>query len=309
MKTRTASDFPKKWTGVVEFKSGDNRVKLVSVGTDRNGNVKEFKSDVTSLTIDLAGLPKLVKKVIKPNMQGRRIRVRLNEDMDNVETATPVTGVFPAKMSGLAKKEDGTYTILVKTFNEGTDKENSHLEFIAQYEITDTKSPFYGMELPGYYLPYKFEQDEEEEGMTQFDTKDTPQASKLHLLQSWGEVQGNVFDDPIAWNPDDSVDNKILDVYSKNHKCEFANILETLETRALEADRPVNLVFENGYIKTVQPLEDWESDEPEDSDGTEEESDDEFDEKFPAKKPAKVEEVKVGKTAKKLPKKSDDEEL
>jgi hypothetical protein len=267
MKAKTQTEFAKKWVGICSVKSGDIKVKFTSTEVSRTDNkAKTFPDGELSMTFPLDSLPKLSKRVIKPNMDGtKKFRIRLNEDGDAVDGVTPVSGVFPAKLIGIGPKDrNGNYKLIHKTYNPGTDKENSHDEFIALYEITD--GPFKEVELPGYYLHYKFEEvpeGDEDEGFTQFNTADTPQASQLHKLQAWAEVHGNVLDEPIKW-PDDGI------------------ILETIEERALDADRPVNLVFENGYIKSVQPLETYEDDD-------EEESEEEFDEKFPEQEEEVVE--------------------
>lgn len=262
MKARTQEAFPKKWVGVVEIKTGDNAAKLTSVDTNKEGKLKLFADGSTSCRISLSDFSKASLRVIKPGMkEPKKFRVRLNEDGDEVETVTPVNGVFRGKMIGIGpKKKDGSYSLIEKTYNKGSSDENSHLEFLALYEITD--GVFRGVELPGFYLHYKFEaipEGEDEEGFTRFDTVDTPNASQLHKLQLWAEVQGNILDEPIMW-PDDGI------------------ILETLEERALEADRDVDIIFENGYIKSVQPVENYEEVEVEE---TVDEDDVEVEKAFP----------------------------
>jgi hypothetical protein len=66
-------------------------------------------------------------------------------------------------------------------------------------------------------------------------------------LISWAEVHGNILDEDVRWKSEDD-----------------GTILEELEERVLENDREVNLVFEKGYIKLVQPVEDYEGVEDED---------------------------------------------
>lgn len=266
MKARKQQEFAKKWVGnVVVEKTGELKVKLTSIDA-RDGKSKMFPNGELSMVFSLADLPKAAKRLIKPKEKGEnkpkspsdgnKFRIRLNEDGDLIETITPNVGVFPAKLIGLGpKKQDGTYSLIHRVYNEGKENQNEHDEFIAIYEITE--GPFRGVELPGYFLHYKFEEcpeGDEDEGLTRFNTADTPQASQLHKLQAWAEVHGNILEEPIRW-PDDGI------------------ILETLEERALDADRDVNLVFENGYIKTVQAVVDYGS-------GDEEESEDEFDAKF-----------------------------
>lgn len=300
MKARTQQEFAKKWVGLVEVVTGESTAKFTAIEVNKEGKKKLFPEDETSIKIKLADLPKPAQRVIKANMkEPKKFRIRLNEDGDEVETVTPVSGVFPAKLVGLGpKNREGGYKLIEKVYNQGTEKENSHLEFLAIYEVINT--PWLKeVELPGYYLHYKFEaipEGEEDEGFTRFDTVDSPQASQLHRLQEWSAVHGNILDEPIEF-PDDGI------------------ILETLEERALANDRLVNLIFEKGYIKSVQAQENYDD-----------ESEEDFDEKFPAKKePAKtkgrnvpepvdeVEEVKPkGKTVTKKPIKrhaDDDEDL
>ena len=305
MKSRTQSEFPKKWVGVVDVKTGKDFAKLTSTGTDKQGKVKPFPNGESSIKIALSDFSKEAKRVIKPGMdEPKKFRVRLNEDADGVETVTPVSGVFPAVFVGIAPKKNEVPVPYAKTYNLGQKDENTHLEFIAQYEITEGK--YAGMELPGYYLHYKFEESEEEDGMTQFDTADTPQASKLHMLQKWAELTGNILDAPIEWIPDPTADNKLVEAYAEKHKCEYANILPTLQDRGLEAARPVNLVFEDGYIKSVV--------ERETDDDEQDETEDDFDEKFPVKEPVKEKDIVQdtlkgkAKATKKVAKKSSDED-
>lgn len=282
MKAREQEAFERDWVGVVEVITGEKMVKLTSIDTNKEGKLKTFPDGNTSIKLNLSDFPKPALRVIKPNMKdSKKFRVRLSADGTEVKTVTPVNGVFRGHLVGLGPKtQDGSYKLIEKTYNKGQENENSHLEFIAIYEITE--GVFKGVELPGFYLHYKFEEipeGEEDEGFTRFDTVDTPQASQLHKLQQWAEVQGDILDEPIRW-PDDGI------------------ILETLEDRAIEADREVDIIFEKGYIKTVQPVEDYESgDEPED------ESDEEVDEVDvvfpPTESPAKVEKS-VSKPAKEM---------
>jgi len=280
MKARTQTEFAKRWVGGVTVKSGELKARFTSTdhvyenGED-TGKIKTFPNGEVTMDFKLKDLPKEAQKVIRPNMESKRFRLRLNEDADAVDGVTPWTGQFKAKLEKLGPKDqNGNYKLIEKVFNKGKDSENSHLEFLAIYKITE--GVFKGVELPAFYLHYKFEmvpEGEEDEGMTQFNTVDSPKASQLHKLQAWAEVHGNILDEPIVW-PDDGI------------------ILETLEERALEADRDVNLLFENGNIKSVQAVENYETDDEElpdflkDVDGEDLDESDEVEEKKPAKKPA-----------------------
>lgn len=247
MKAKAQNDFVRDWVGGVDVLTGDTSAKLTSVSTDKNGKVKEFPNGTTEMKVKLADLPKAAQRVIKANMKpAKRFRVRLSPEGDEVKTVTPWSGILRARMVGLGPKtETGDYRLIEKVYNEGTEKENRHLEFIAIYEAVS--GVFKGVELPGFYLHYKFEaipEGEEDEGFTQFNTADTPQASQLHKLQGWADVHGGILDEPVVW----------VDV-------EDGTILGTLEERALENDREVNLVFDKGYIQSVQPVEDYEEEE------------------------------------------------
>jgi len=241
MKAKTNTEFAKKWTGCVEIKTGDNVAKLTSIQTDKEGKVKKFPGDLESIKVKLSELPKVAQRFIKPNMESKKFRVRLNDDGDEVETVTPYSGVFRGRATGLGPKtQEGDFKLIHRVYNEGTEKENRHDEFISIYEITSDKR-FVGVELPAFYLHYKFEEDPENEGFTQYNTANTPQATQLHKLIAWAEVHGDILDEDVRWRDEDD-----------------GTILETLEERLLENDRDVNLVFEKGYIKSVQPVEDYE---------------------------------------------------
>jgi hypothetical protein len=247
MKARSQETFAKKWTGCVEIKTGEAVAKLTSIQTaGKDGAIKKFPGDVESIKIKLEDFPKVARRLIKPNMESKKFRVRLDEDGLAVETVTPYSGVYRGRATGLApKNRDGEFILLHKVYNEGKENENKHEEFIAVYEITD--GIYRNVELPGFYLHYKFEEDPENEGFTRFNTVNTPQASQLHKLISWAEVHGNILDEDVRWKSEDD-----------------GTILEELEERVLENDREVNLVFEKGYIKLVQPVEDYEGVEDED---------------------------------------------
>lgn len=242
MKAKTQEEFKKDWVGLVKVITGDKVSRFTSVETFRDGSVKLFDADQTSLDFKIADLPKLAQRVIKPNDKtGKTFRVRLSADQDEVKMVTPASGMFSAKLKYLGPAKEGQDPQpFEKFFNKGETSETSHLEFFASYEITE--GVFKGAELPAYFLHYKFEgipEGEEDEGMTRFNTVDTPQASQLHRLQDWASVHGDILDEPIVW-PDDG------------------NVLPTLEERALDSDREFNVIIEKGYIKSVQAKENYE---------------------------------------------------
>jgi len=151
--------------------------------------------------------------------------------------------------------------------------------------------------------------DDEDEGFTQFDTKDTPQASQLHRLQSWADVHGNILNEPIAWDTEsiEGVPNKIIEFYSKGHKGEFANILPEIDERIQDADREVSLVFEKGNISAVLAKENYEEVDDESVEVAKADEDSELDEvdaAFPQDESVAVVEKVVPAIAKKVAKKS-----
>lgn len=304
MKARVQQEFAKKWVGVVRIKSGDTQVKFTSVTKDKEGVVKKFPNGELEMKVKLADLPKIGQRVIRPNMEGKQFRIRLNDDGDEVEEVGPVNGMFAAKLVELGpKKKDAEVAApYVKFYNRGKPDENSHLEFFAVYEIVE--GVFKGLKLPAYYLHYKFEgipEGEDSEGFTRYDTVDTAQASQLHRLQAWGELHGNIFDEPIEWNEDEAdVSDDVLDCFAANHQGSFANILPELEERAVSSDTDVNVVLENGYVKIVQAAENYEE--------AEETEKDEVDEVYPPVKEEKKAPAKP--TTKRVKKQADaDEDL
>jgi len=284
MKSKTQEEFKKDWVGVCEIKSGEKVARFTSVETFRDGTVKTFDGDKKSLDFQIAELPKLAQRVIKPGMKdAKKFRVRLNSDQDEVKMVTPASGMFSAKLAYIGPAREGQDPQpFEKFFHKGESNETSHLEFFASYEITE--GVFKGAELPAYFLHYKFEgisDGEEDEGMTRFNTVDTPQASQLHRLQDWANVHGEILDEPIVF-PDDG------------------NILPTLEERALDADREVNVIIEKGYIKSVQAKENYEEVEVE----SESEELDDVDKAFPQDDSVAVVEKVVPAVAKKVAKKA-----
>jgi hypothetical protein len=276
MKAKSQEEFKKRWVGIVEVKTGEKVAQFTSVDTykDRDSGkdiLKTFDNGTTVLKLNLTDLPKDAKRILKPGMKdARKFRIRLNQDGDELENIGPVSGMFSAHLDYIGPAKEGQDPApYEKFFHKGQSDENSHLEFFASYKVTE--GLFKGVDLPAYFLHYKFEgipEGEEDEGMTRFDTVDTPQASQLHRLQDWAEVHGNILDDPIVW-PEDG------------------NILTTLQERAMDADREVSVYIEKGYIKSIQAKENYEEvDVDPDEVGTAVEDLDEVDEAFP------VEEVK-----------------
>lgn len=324
MKSRVQQEFAKRWVGVVKIKSGETTVKFTSLDS-KDDKPKLFPNGTTEMKVKLADLPKIGQRLIKPNTDGKQFRIRLDEDGAAVEEVGPVNGMFKCKLVELGPRkgsgDDKTPTPFVRTFTKDG-KDNSHLEFFAVYEVSD--GPFRGLKLPAYNLHYKFEgipEDEDDGGMTRFDTVDTAQASQLHRLQAWAEVQGNILDEPIEWDVDgtEDVSNDLLDVFAEKHEGDFANILPVLEERALDNDRFVNVVIERGYPKLIQAADEYEEEEdveekpakkqprnlPKDiADETEEE----FEEKFPPKASKAPAKATAAKKVKKTKPADDDED-
>jgi hypothetical protein len=285
------NEYKTKWVGVVEFYSTDKRARLTSKAKtkDKKSNLvtKVFPNGEETLDINLADLPKIVKRFIVPGIskdKPRKLRVRLNMEGDTVEMVSPVSGMHKAKLIGLGPKDqNGNYKLITKTYNKGAENENSHDEFIAIYDIID--GPFKGVEPPGYYLHYKYEQAEgDDEDFTRHNCTLTPQATQYQRLLDWEHIHGDIVEEEVYW-PDDGI------------------ILGTLEERALAADREVNLIFENGNIASVQEVDSYDDPEPD----AEEETEEEFDAKFSEEKEDEPEVVEVpakGKKAAPLPKKS-----
>lgn len=269
---KTLVDNISQWVGVVEVYSTETKARLTSVTEDKDGKVKVFPNGKATLDIVLADLPKQAQKVIKPNIdreKPRKFRIRLDKEGESVENVGPVIGQFRLKPISLGPKtKEGVWKMRHKVYNEGQKNETAHDEFFCAYEIQD--APYQGVQAPAYWLHYKFREIPEgfeDEGFTALSTADTPQATQRRKLTDWAEMHGNLLDEPIKW-PDDGI------------------ILDTLEERLLEAGIEVNGVFENGYIKLIQPIEDYE-------DG---ETEAEFDKKFSEK--VEVEEVPPSKPAK-----------
>ena len=230
-----SNEYAKKTVGVVEIITGKNVAKLTMI--DPN---KKFKStDSKEVKIKLSDFPDVPK--IKPNNRTpMTFRVRMNEDDTAVEAINPARGMHPAKVVSLGPKdgEDADPVPQLKFFNKGKSNENSHLEFWAVYRIT---SGFYKGCEAAYYLHYKFEEDAADPGLTQFNfNTENPKATRGQQLLDWGYYHGGgapgIWGEPIEWDDD--------------------TILPELQDRVLDADVEVNLIFDKGYIQSIQPLDD-----------------------------------------------------
>lgn len=276
--SRPKEEYEKKLVGLVEVVTGKTKAKFTL--TEES---KTFKNGEKALTVAFTDLPSRPK--LKPEQrEGKMYRIRMSQDGSEIEAITPAMGHYHAKLVDLGKRpEEGADPIpFEKVFGEGTPKENRHFEFFAVYEIVE--GAFKGVQLPAYYMHYKFEEDPEHEGYTRFaGSFDNTKATRLFQLRDWGNAHG-VWEDPIEWND--------------------VTILPTLLERALENDRVVDLTIKDGYIKELLPLQSEDEDEDEPDFMKEPAEDDELDE-TPAKKPAKP----VAKPAVKKPaKKSSDDD-
>lgn len=221
------NNFDKKTVGIVVATVGEKRVKFEFVEEG-----KKFKNGETSIKVGLDELPAFPK--LTAAHTGKQFRIRMNADEDGVDALTPVSGLYRLKLIDLGPRPDGKDsdpTPYEKT-GEYKGKDTSHLEFYGVYKIT--KGAFKGVQLPGYYLHYKFEDDGS--GMTRFaGNVENPKATRLHQLVQWGTVHG-LYDEPIEWND--------------------VTILPILLERALENDVEVDGLIRDGYIREIMPVQD-----------------------------------------------------
>lgn len=287
-----ASTYEKKTVGVCSVVTGEKVAKLTLLD-----DKKKFKSTGTnSVKVKLSDLPAHPK--LKPNnSKPIELRVRMNDTDTEVEAFGPVRGLHRAKLIDLGPKpdKDGDPTPFEKVFHAGEKDENRHLEFFAVYKITE--GVFKGCEA-AYYLHYKFEEDEEEEGLTSFSfNTENPKATRGQQLLDWGVIHGGggagIWGEPIPWDDD--------------------TILPELLERITDADIEVNLVFDKGYIQSIQPIDDMGL-EAEESDESVDEEELDVDRDFPKDEDEKdIEEKPVKKLAKPVRKprkvEEDDEDL
>lgn len=237
-----SSEFEKKVVGVVSVITGKTKAKLTMQDSE-----KKFKNGANSITVDLDSLPKR-PKILPDDKSGKEYRVRMSQDGDEVEAFTPVRGHHTAKLVDIGYHKEGEAPYPKEKPNWG-DSENTHLEFFATYEITS--GPFKGVQTPGLFLHYKFEEDPEDRGFTRFAGNfENKKSTRLFQLRDWGQAHG-LWEEAIPWDDDEG------------------NILPIILERALENDREVELTFDKGYIILVQASENYE--EPEDADDVEEE--------------------------------------
>lgn len=230
---RSANDYAKKLVGVVEVTVGEKKAKFELVKEDGKEQ-KTFLGGKTTLVVPLEDLPAFPK--LTPAYSGKQLRIRMTTEGDEVEALTPVTGHYTAKLIGLgpSPEKDGDPTPVERVFGEGTPKESRHLEFFAVYKIT--RGAFKGVQMPGYYLHYKFEKDED--GTTRFAGNfENKKATRLFQLRDWGNVH-DLWEEAIEWDD--------------------VTILPVLLERALDADKEVELTVKDGYIKDVLPAQDEE---------------------------------------------------
>lgn len=279
---RPANQFEKKLVGIVDVTVGEKKVKFELVKEDGKEQ-KLFANGKPTLVVALEDLPDFPK--LTQAHTGKQFRIRMNNDGDEVEALTPVSGHYTAKLIDLGPtKKDEEPTPYEKPDHFPGKEESSHLEFFAVYKIVS--GAFKGVQMPGFYLHYKFEKDED--GTTRFAGNfDNKKATRLFQLKEWGDVHG-LWNEPIKWDD--------------------VTILPVLLERALENDNLVDIIVKDGYIREVLPAQD---DEPfeEPKKRTEKEikaelgfEKDEVDEAFPPKKTAK-------KPAKKVVEEEDEDEL
>lgn len=273
------TEYEKKTVGLVQVVTGEKVSKLTLTEPG-----KKFKNGTNSVKVNLSDLPK-VPKLKSNNKTPIELRVRMNEDDTEVESFGPVRGLHKGKLIDLGKRdtEDADPIPYEKTFKKGEPEENTHLEFFAIYQITE--GMFKGVE-SAYYLHYKFEQDEDDPELTAFSfNTENPKATRGQQLLEWGYVHGKgapgIWGDPIPWDDD--------------------TILPELLERITDNDVEVGLVFDKGYIKLIQPLDDY---------GNEKDVDDAFPplDVEDAPPPAEKKNGKTNKPARKIIRKSEPED-
>lgn len=219
--------FEKKTVGIVIATVGEKKAKFEMVD-----DTKKFKNGETVIKVNLENLPAFPK--LTQAHTGKQFRIRMTSEGDEVEALTPVSGLYRMKLIDIGPRpngKDSDPTPYEKT-GEYQGKDTSHLEFYGVYKIT--KGAFKGVQLPGYYLHYKFEDDGE--GMTRFaGNVDNPKATRLAQLVQWGTVHG-LWDEPIEWDDE--------------------TILPILLERALETDVEVDGLIKDGYIREIMPVQD-----------------------------------------------------
>ncbi len=230
--------FEKKLVGIVVATVGEKRAKFELV----EDNDKTFSDGSKSIKVNLADLPAIPKLTERDN--GKQFRIRMNQEGDEIEAISPVTGHYKAKLIDLGPRKNGKDSDpepVEKEFTKG-ETTTSHLEFFGVYKIVEGR--YKGVQMPAYNLHYKFEDDGQ--GMTRFaGNTENPKATRLHQLVNWGMLH-QVFEEEIEWSED-------------------GNILPMLLERALDNDITVDITVKNGYISDVLPVQDEEDDEVEET--------------------------------------------
>lgn len=221
--SRPQEQYAKKLVGKVLVKTGKNNAKLILQEEDG----RTFANGTDTLTVAITDLPKHPKLQLEDKV-GKEYRVRMNSDGDEVEALTPVRGHFQAKLVDLGPRPEKDADPLPKeiVFDEGGQNEARHLEFFAVYEITS--GVFKSVQLPGYWMHYKFEEDPNNEGFTRFAGNfENRKATRLFQLRDWG-LAHKLWEDDIPWDDE--------------------SILPELLERALDKDVEVEVNLSNGYI-------------------------------------------------------------
>lgn len=230
------SEYVPQVSGLATIKTGETKAKVTF-----DESSKEFDNGTSTKTVPLGELPKFPK--IQPNSENK-YRVRLNKEGDQIDSIFPAEGHFMAKVIDMGRRKDAESEPepYEKVFGVGTPKESHHLEFFPIYKIT--QKGMKGAQAP-YFLHYKF--DDDGKGFTTFyGNPDNPKATRLLQLIDWCNKHG-VIDEPISW-PEDG------------------NICPELLERALEADREVEIIVKDGYIKELLSVGDYGNDEESEED-------------------------------------------
>lgn len=225
---KESNEYTPQTAGMATIKVGET----FALVTFEDGS-KEFDNGTNKKKIKLEDMPKFPKLASGTE---KRYRVRLNKEGDMIDSLFPAEGHFVAKVidAGRRKEKDSEPEPYEKVFGLGTPKESRHLEFYVTYKVT--KQAMKGATAP-YFLHYKF--DDNGQGFATFTgNPDNPKATRLLQLVDWCNKHG-VIDEQISWPEDGNIVPELLD-------------------RAIEADREVELIVKDGYIKELLTIGDYE---------------------------------------------------
>jgi len=226
------SEYVKRVGGLATIKVGE---KFCFVKFE-DSNVK-FADGSSAKKIPLSELPKFPKLQVTPQGQEPpHYRVRLNPDATEIESITPASGKFSAKLFDFGRQSPDVDPV---PYEKRYKDEKPYMAFNALFKIT--KGAMKGA-IVSYFLHYKFDEDN---GNTTFvGNPDNPKATRLVQLIKFCNALGMI-DDVIPW-PEDG------------------NVLPTLLERGLEADREVQILIQDGYMSEIIEEENYGDAEPPD---------------------------------------------